>query len=269
MNELLKEFGALGEPDQWVVKGTVYAAGKPRAGVTVAAYDRDLRKRQPLGAKKTVSNGTYRIEYDRSDFQRADRLQRSGPWLIVEATAEGVPPAVFEKSQGDQREETVDLVLDVAAPSELEQIRDAVRPLLEGQGTDGGRLTVAGIIESDIEFLSAETGFALTMRSFALAAKTAQDVQLIGASAFSEKAKAGVRGPKDSKEEVDEQQQLRIDQLEWMSLWLVPGRAAAGVQRTHQAPHGRTCCRARECNLAPDYSVATHRAKGRTQEFVG
>src|SRR5262249_38216366 len=59
--------------------------------------------------------------------------------------------------------------------------------------------------------------------------KTAQDVQLIGASAFSEKAKAGVRGPKDSKEEVDEQQQLRIDQLEWIALygWFREGQPQA------------------------------------------
>jgi hypothetical protein len=99
LNKLLKDLGALDETELWVVKGTVSTAGKPRADVAVVAYDRDLRKRQFLGKAQTNLLGAYRIEYPRSAFQLADRLGRPGPWLIVEATAEGVPPAVFEKSQ--------------------------------------------------------------------------------------------------------------------------------------------------------------------------
>lgn len=214
INRLLRELGALDEAEPWIVKGTVYAAGKPRADVVVAAYDRDLRKNQPLGkSTQTDEAGAYRIEYQRSDFQLADRPERPGPWLIVEATAEGIPPAVFEKSQGVKPEETVDLVLDVAAASEWERILDAVWPLLEGQAEDGSRLPMAELREDDVEFLSAETALPPErLRLFVLAAKTAHEVQLIDAGSPSEKARRDVRRTKGSTSAAaDDRQQLNLE----------------------------------------------------------
>ena len=74
--------------EQFVVRGTVHdAGGKPVSDMLVSAFDRDLRKVQPLGTAATDASGTYRIGYQLADFQLGDTPARRAPWLVVEVRA--------------------------------------------------------------------------------------------------------------------------------------------------------------------------------------
>lgn len=184
MNELLKPLGAFDNGETWIVRGTVTAGGRPKAGITVEACDRDLRTRQLLGRTVTGPDGRYVIEYTLADFQLGDRAERPSPWLIVAATAEageGVATrATFEKSKDVQREETVDLTFETAPVSEWERIFAAVLPLLAGQGPDGTSLSAFEITAGDIDFIVADTGLDPgRVRVWVLAATRARDVELL------------------------------------------------------------------------------------------
>ena len=154
LTELLRELSAFSDLDIWTVQGYVTQAGKPKSGIKVEAYDRDLRKRQLLGRALTGSDGRYHIEYRLADFAEGDRKDRPAPWLVVEATpAEDDRKVVVQKGRDVQREETVNLAFEATPLSEFERIADAILPLLDGQGDDGGSLNAWQLGEDDMLFL--------------------------------------------------------------------------------------------------------------------
>ena len=199
LNQLLGSLGAFDNGDVWSVQGNVTQAGKPKAGVTVEASDRDLRKYQSLGKATTDGDGNYRIDYRGADFEAGERPERRGPWLVVRATDEaGGEQVIFEKSKDVQRHEKVDLVLQAASTSEWERIAEAVLPLLAGQAPDGGPLSVADLTDDDLAFIVEETGIDWEqLRLWTIAARRAPDLDLggsavpVGASSHGSGAGAG------------------------------------------------------------------------------
>ncbi|MEO8678817.1 MAG: neuraminidase-like domain-containing protein, partial [Vicinamibacterales bacterium] len=120
----------------YVIRGTVKDANqKPLANVTVRAFERDLRHRQPIGTAETGSNGEFRIEYHPADFELGDVPSRPAPWLIVEIheTPNGAALARQEVRKA-ARDQTVSFTLaNVGAVSEMQRIGEAVLPRLKGQ----------------------------------------------------------------------------------------------------------------------------------------
>ncbi|MEG3838648.1 peptidoglycan-binding protein [Microcoleus sp. herbarium14] len=74
MNRLLRELGALDEPDRFVVRGFLRLSDNtPVPGVEIRAFDKDLRSRELLGETTTNVNGYYEITYTRDQFSRAEK----------------------------------------------------------------------------------------------------------------------------------------------------------------------------------------------------
>lgn len=170
LNRLIDELTSEDHIDSlFTVQGTVRKhGGTPVIGVTVTAFDRDLRNEQPLGKILTDRNGFYRIEYFRHQFVRAEKdsadlvvkiLSHEGTVLFTSPILFNAPPVA-----------TVDLRLPAGLfePATLfESIRMTLLPLLEG-------VKVQELEENeqhqDLTFLSGETGIDRpTLARFALA----------------------------------------------------------------------------------------------------
>ena len=133
----------------------------PGAGLTMAAFDRDLRTEHLLGRSTTGGDGTYRIEYDASAIVGAER---GGANLVVKAfAADGsvlvASPVLFNAPASA----VVDLVIPVGAlqpPARFEAIGRALEPLLD-------RVTILQLEEDaqrqDVSFLAGETGLDRTL----------------------------------------------------------------------------------------------------------
>ena len=66
------------EDEMFTVSGEVTRSdGEPASGVTVRAYDRDLRSRQLLGEATTGEGGEYEITYTRDQFRRSFSVRRN------------------------------------------------------------------------------------------------------------------------------------------------------------------------------------------------
>ncbi|MBK6796742.1 MAG: hypothetical protein IPG76_08100 [Acidobacteria bacterium] len=179
LNRFIEELGSQGgqpaEAEQeFEVKGTVrYVNGFPARGLTVSAFDRDLRSEQLLGQAATDAKGLYLIKYVSRQFRKSEKGSAD---LVVKVTApDGAQMVASEVLFNAPISAVVDLNIPVEArqtPSLFEQIQMMVDPLLEG-------LKVADLEEDgrtrDLTFLSGETGFdkALLAR-FVLAHKLAQ-----------------------------------------------------------------------------------------------
>jgi len=84
MNRLLDEL-ASAELPEFVVRGTVsFSDSSPAVGITVLAFDRDLRKEQELGKAATGRKGDYEIPYSARQFLKAERGRAD---LVVRALA--------------------------------------------------------------------------------------------------------------------------------------------------------------------------------------
>lgn len=158
--------------------------GAPQKEVLVSAWDRDLRRRQPLGkAATTDTAGRYVIDYQPGDFGAGDLPARTTPWLIVEArrSADGevlqsvtLPPGQVATVQ------QVDLQVPAAPAAtapEFTRLTQALAPLLKGQGaapdTD---LLPHELGADDWPFLSAETGFgSAELQAYADSARMLRD----------------------------------------------------------------------------------------------
>jgi Neuraminidase-like domain/Putative peptidoglycan binding domain len=93
MNQLLRELGALDEPDRFVVRGILRLSDNtPVPGVEIQVFDRDLRSRELLAQTTTNSDGYYEITYTREQFSRAEKQTAD---LIV-AAVELIPAAVAQ-----------------------------------------------------------------------------------------------------------------------------------------------------------------------------
>lgn len=160
------------EDDMFTVFGQITRSnGEPASGVTVRAYDRDLRSRQLLGEATTDEAGEYEITYTRDQFRRTEKERADlvlrvfnpvGTELDVETDRDGT---IFNA----EPEERVDLRInsdELITPSEYEQLVQALTPLLEG-------VALADLTTEDIEFLHRDTG-----RDAAKIRFLAQDAQL-------------------------------------------------------------------------------------------
>jgi hypothetical protein len=162
LNERLTQLGVLDSAAEFSVSGTVRtAAGRPIAGAAVCAFDRDLRKEQPLGQPATTnSKGEYSIAYTSDQFKSAEH---GGLDVIVRAfDAAGALLAASETRFNAGPQETVDLTNSAASPavSEFERCANAIVPLLAGQGPGGENLAIDSLTADDIKFIVADTGLA-------------------------------------------------------------------------------------------------------------
>lgn len=164
LNRLLVEQGALGvqptaERPGYEVKGTVRLAdGSPAAGITVAAFDLDLRFEQPLGQGPTDNKGFFIVRYHLRQIRRREKGRAD---LIVKAlAADGselvASPVLFDAPPSAK----VDLTIPAESwqpPVLFEKIARALQPSLEG-------LKIEDLEEDerhrDLTFLAGETGFA-------------------------------------------------------------------------------------------------------------
>ena len=149
------------QPTQFRVLGAIrHPNGKPGTGLTVRAFDRDLRSEQLLGETRADKQGYYQISYTREQFARAEkdaadlvvRVFRGGTTLYdppLEATLFNAPALAVVN---------IDLASgDTQVESEYERILSAVTPLLDGVSLDGLQENSK---TRDITFLAGETGIA-------------------------------------------------------------------------------------------------------------
>jgi hypothetical protein len=174
LNRLLEELRGLeGRGPAYAVKGTVrFFDGFPAAGVTVAAYDRDLRSEQVLGKSQTDNQGLYRIQYSEPQFHKAEK---SNADLVVKAfAADGsllaTSPVLFNAAPVAELDLTIAPEL-LLPPTLFERIEQALKPVLN-------RLKVEELEEDkehqDLSFLSGESGFEKqTLARFVLAHRLA------------------------------------------------------------------------------------------------
>lgn len=186
--------GGNGEiPRKFTVSGRItYVNGTPLRGITVRAFDRDLRNEELLGEyPATDADGRYEISYTSAKYSRAEK---SSADLIVRAIGPndvvlGESTAIFNAGVN----ETVDLV--VTDPrSEYERLAEAIAPLLAGQGI-GLTDLVEDQTHQDFTFLAGETGESqVNIRLFVLSEKLS-----LGAEALRRKSAEGKTGAKETR----------------------------------------------------------------------
>ena len=165
----------------FLVRGQVRSAdGTPVPGAQVRVYDKDLRRRETLGASELISadkNGSFEVVYTAEQFTRAEK---NGADLLVEARQDdkaewSAAPIRFNA----QPVEVVDVTLNAVyrGPSEFRRLVDGIAPLLDG-------LTMAQLTESaefqDISFLGNELDVDRQLvAQLALSALRAQEEDLL------------------------------------------------------------------------------------------
>jgi hypothetical protein len=141
---------------KYSVEGTARWAGNlPANGITISAFDRDLRSEQLLGQCPTDPQGFYRITYSANQFKKAGIGSAD---LVVKAlTSDGSPLAVSDIFFNAPPHAKIDLLISDdrgRAPALFERIGLALEPLLEGVG-------IADLEENqahqDLTFLCGET----------------------------------------------------------------------------------------------------------------
>ncbi len=146
-------------PRPQVVRGrVVFQHGKescPLEGVTVSAFDKDLRREEPLGETTTDANGAYELRYTSEQFARAEKGHAD---LIVRVfSPEGVLLNTSELIVNASEDETVDLTVvprempEEPQLSEYEYLVADLAPILQD-------LSPTELTEEDIDFLVKETG---------------------------------------------------------------------------------------------------------------
>lgn len=142
-------------------------SGDAVCGVTVVAYDRDLRSAQMLGQSTTDLKGCYQIVYRRVAFEGGDAVA-SGPDLIV------LVPGYDDQDPLARRpirfnaghDEVIDVIVDPPTSSEFERLSNLVQPLLSTAHANSGRrivrmptagLTADQLTGADVDFIVAKT----------------------------------------------------------------------------------------------------------------
>jgi len=163
----------------YVVSGSVVNADStPAAGLTVIAYDQDLRKKQLLGKAVTNAEGRYEISYTSRKFQLAEKDRADLRVVVVDAKGKELV------SSGVLFNVPVETVIDLILPpdgktlSEFELLLGAILPLLVGQGKGDADLKITELEEKDIIFLNQVSGQPSERIAFLLAAVKAS-VQLV------------------------------------------------------------------------------------------
>ncbi len=178
LNRLLKELGAFDEEastDLWV-RGQVTSGGRAVTNMFVVAFDKDLRKEQRLGTANTDAQGRYQIAYQRDKTARGELGSTDLLVRVYHDDPKSKPLAESSLMMNVGDDVTVDLVLPAAQISEWERISDAVLPLLDGQGEEGGPLPARELNDTDLDFIVEETRLDREwVRLWALAAKSAKE----------------------------------------------------------------------------------------------
>ena len=127
------------ENGRFVVRGTVVNPnGRPFAGGTVRAFDRDLRSEQLLGEARTDAQGHYEINYKPESFINAERGSADLAVKVFDASGQLLyDPTMDEVVFNAPNEAVVDIQLqkgDTHIDSEFEQLESQLPPLLQGVG---------------------------------------------------------------------------------------------------------------------------------------
>ncbi len=138
---------------RFIIRGTVRDAnGKPAIGVTIKAFDRDLRSEEPLGQPIiTDEDGRYEITYTAREFSRAEKGSADLRVAVFDpANRELVTSKIIYNAQP---EEVVDLGLskETRGPSEYERLIAELTPTLRD-------VPLHQLDENDIDFLAGDTG---------------------------------------------------------------------------------------------------------------
>ncbi|MEG4576203.1 neuraminidase-like domain-containing protein [Microcoleus sp. N3A4] len=152
------------QPKPFIVKGQVRSEdGNLLVGVTIRAFDKDLRSEQLLGEKVSDRQGYYEIHYTAAQFCRAEK--KSADLIVRAFNSQGTvivtSPIIFNA----QAVEVVDLMVgggEYKGLSEYEKLMEELRSLLGAQQlADLREDTEENPQEGkfrDISFLSGETG---------------------------------------------------------------------------------------------------------------
>src|SRR5258706_3405186 len=138
---------------RFIIRGTVRDAnGKPAIGVTIKAFDRDLRSEEPLGQPIiTDEDGRYEITYTAREFSRAEKGSADLRVAVFDpANRELVTSKIIYNAQP---EEVGDLGLskETRGPSEYERLIAELTPTLRD-------VPLHQLDENDIDFLAGDTG---------------------------------------------------------------------------------------------------------------
>ena len=143
----------------FVVKGVVRDRNNaPVPGVTVRAYDQDLRDHL-IGETRSDEQG-YSISYSRNDLSRPEKF--NADLFVVTVDREGKESPPSEVIRNAPAEATIDpaIVGDAQSKSEFQQIVDTIMPILEGQGANGKPLSLGELDVRDVTFIATKTGIA-------------------------------------------------------------------------------------------------------------
>lgn len=176
LNRLVEEECGVGRREQpdCLVSGVVRLSdGSPAVGLSVSAFDRDLRSEQLLGHSRTDAKGFYQIRYSSHRFRKAekDRADLIVKVFTPDRSLLAASPVLFNAPQ--IAEINVTIPADVHRPPVLfEKISRSVIPLLEGLGVHELEEDQE---HQDLSFLSGETGYDKSaLARFIIAHKLAQ-----------------------------------------------------------------------------------------------
>lgn len=150
--------GGDGERSPFLVRGRVTtAAGKPVGGVTVQAFDRDLRSESLLGKATTGAAGRYEMRYGTEAF---GLFEKGGADLVVKVLATdgkllGASSVLFNAPPEAEVDVTL-LAEALPTPTLFEEIKKELEPLLAGLEVED---LEEGEAHQDLSFLAGETGF--------------------------------------------------------------------------------------------------------------
>lgn len=142
----------------YIVKGVLLdESGTSLKSIIMRAFDKGLRKEEPLGETKTAKDGSYKIEYSADMFKKAEKESAD---LVVKAYgAKNELLATSDIFFNAPREAKIDLTipsLKYKLPSEFERIKRDIEPLLKGAKV---RELEENDKYHDVTFLAGETGF--------------------------------------------------------------------------------------------------------------
>lgn len=133
------------------VEGTIAQHDQPLPGITVTAFDKDLRSEQLLGTRKTDEQGRYKIRYSADKFSRAEK---SSADLFIRAHDKfnrllGESEVRFNAGEAERIDLNVEPIEEVAL-SEYEIYLETLQPIVKD-------ISLADLTEEDIDFLAGET----------------------------------------------------------------------------------------------------------------
>lgn len=161
-------------PATYLVRGVIRETdGTLIAGATVQAFDQDLRSLNPLGQDKTPANGSYLIRYEISQLKRPGKTSAD---MVVKAMASD-GSLIAQSVTFFHAPSTVEIDLTrgnetYLGPAELHSVQGTLAPIL-------GTVQTADLLESDIEYLTNETGLQkLQIQQLAAASQSARTAGL-------------------------------------------------------------------------------------------